>query len=232
MFLALVAVAARAADHRPLDHVVAAYYPPLMIADSPTNAGVAIEILRIAADRAGRDIEIEFVPFQRALHALDTRDDTLMPALFRNASREDKYRWIATYDAAELNFLTMTQPINTLAEGRALNRIAVETDSSADRFLTGQGFENLVRLANPASSARMLHAGRVDAWVQSGTAATVIWGENSLAPALQIGDPVYSVPIFLTAGLSYPDEAALAYQTAILGMVADGTVASILARYR
>lgn len=79
------ALAERAASP---DCIVAAHYPPFMIADSAENAGLSIDILRAAAARAGRKIDITFMPFQRALHTLQTGGNCLMPALFRNGSRE------------------------------------------------------------------------------------------------------------------------------------------------
>ena len=213
------------------DCVVAAHYPPFIIQGDPKQEGMSIEIIREAAARAGRTIDITFMPFQRALFTLETDPGCIMPALFRNASREHDYRWVATYHSAELGFMTITKQINTLEEGRKLNRVAVETDASADQFLTGLGFENLVHIANPASSAQMLQAGRIDAWVQSPRAARHLWDQLGLRTKLHVGASMYSVPIYVTAGLGYPDELAFAYQNAITAMISDGTVERILTKY-
>lgn len=214
------------------DCVVAAFYPPFVIADRDENAGISIEVIRAAAKRAGREISIEFMPFQRALYTLNKRPNCMMPALFRNESREGSFRWIETYHAAELRFMTLGTPINSIEEGRKLTSIGVETESSADQFLSSLGFENLVRIASTASSAQMLQAGRIDAWAQSATAAQGLWDDLGLQPALQTGDAIYSVPIYVTAGLQYPDDIAAIYQKAIKSIVTDGTVAGILAKYR
>ncbi len=213
------------------DCVLAAYYPPFVIADTNTNAGLSIEILRAAAERTGRTIAIEMMPFQRALYELQSDRHCMLPALFRNASREAQFQWIETYHAAELQFLTTIAPVNSLEEGRALNRIAVETDASADQFLTSMGFDNLVRIANPASSARMLQAGRVDAWAQSAIAANGVWDDLNLSPRLLAGAPIYAVPVYVTAGLRYPKDLAEIYREAIQSLVADGTVLRILENY-
>lgn len=217
-------------QHAP-DCVIAAFYPPFVIADTIENAGFSIDIIRAAAARAGREISIEILPFQRALHRLQSNSSCMMPALFRNSSREAKFRWIETYHAAELSFLSLNAPIHDLQQGRHLARIAVETDASADRFLTGLGFENLVRISNPASSARMLHAGRIDAWAQSATAALELWEDLKLAPELHASAPIYSVPVYVTAGLDYPDDLVEIYRRAIHSIIADGTVGRLIAQY-
>lgn len=128
--------------------------------------------------------------------------------------------------------MTIGATVDTIVAGRTLARVAVETDASADQFLSGLAFENLQRIANPASSARMLQAGRIDAWVQSATAAQEIWGELGLEPELNAGKPIYSVPVYVTAGLDYPPDIAQAYRVAIQSLVADGSVVRIMENYQ
>ncbi|MEM6373300.1 MAG: transporter substrate-binding domain-containing protein [Pseudomonadota bacterium] len=227
-----LATTARAQDTTPVDCVVAAYYPPFMVADTVDGAGMSIEIMREAAKRAGRSIEIQFMPFPRTLMALQSDNTCIMPAMFRNETREGKYTWIATYDAARLRFLTMGDTVNNLEAGRDLRSIGVETGASADQFLSNIGFENLVRLSGPSSSARMLHAGRIDAWAQTGSVASGMWQQLDLAPPVQIGPPIYSVPVYITAGLGIAEQTASAYRAAIDSMLADGTVVRILAAYK
>ena len=48
---------------QPTDKVVAAYYPPLMIDTSEDRPGYAVEVLREAARRTGRQVNITFLPF-------------------------------------------------------------------------------------------------------------------------------------------------------------------------
>ncbi|WP_299733655.1 transporter substrate-binding domain-containing protein [uncultured Tateyamaria sp.] len=222
---------AKAQQNDDTDCVVAAHYPPYIIGNTPTNAGISIDIMRAAAARAGRTIRFEIMPFKRTLHVLATDATCMMPVLYRNKTREPLYRWIAAYDATELHFLTVGAPVNTIEEGRQLGSIGVEISASAYQLLSGLGFENLVEIANPLSSARMLHAGRIDAWAQSSKAATGVWNGLGLEPPLQAGDPIYAVPVYVVAGLGFPDELAEIYKTAIESLVADGTAARIISSY-
>ncbi|MEL6808947.1 MAG: transporter substrate-binding domain-containing protein [Pseudomonadota bacterium] len=227
-----VAGLTHAQQTKPLDCAVVAHFPPFIISQDGALTGISVEILRIAAQRSGRAIVFEEMPFQRALHRVTTQNDCMMPALFRTAPREDQFLWLATYDAAELHFLTIGSPINTLDEGRTLSAIGVVKDSSGDTVLTSLGFENLVRVASSSSNARMLHAGRIDAWVQSERAARSIWAQLGMQTALQAGDPIHSVPMYAVAGPEFPDDVADLYRTAIMNMVEDGTVAGIFAEFR
>ncbi|MEM6312083.1 MAG: transporter substrate-binding domain-containing protein, partial [Pseudomonadota bacterium] len=181
----MVAGLTNAQQTKPLDCAVVSHFPPFIISQDGALTGISVEILRIAAQRSGRAIMFEEMPFQRALHRVTTQNDCMMPALFRTAPREDQFVWLATYDAAELHFLTIGDPINTLDEGRTRSAIGVVKDSSGDTVLTSLGFENLVRVASSSSNARMLNAGRIDAWVQSERAARSIWAQLGLQTALQ-----------------------------------------------
>ena len=78
----------------------------------------------------------------------------------------------------------------------------------------------------------MLSAGRIDAWVQSRPAASRLWEELNLAPALQVGASVYSVPVYLAAGLNFSQDIALEYEAAVTEMLADGTVRRIIDEYK
>lgn len=225
------ATASKADQDETTDCVLVSYYPLFTIAGSDKLSGVSIEVLRVASKRAGRTIKIEMMPFQPALYALQNDRACLLPALFRNASREGRYRWIASYHSAELKFLSIGPAINTLQEGRALDSIAVETDASANQFLSSMGFENLARIPNPASSARMLQAGRVVAWAQSVIAANRMWADLDLGPELQAGDPIHILPVYVAAGLDYPDDLAEIYATSINSLTSDGSVARIIASY-
>ncbi|MEL6451832.1 MAG: transporter substrate-binding domain-containing protein [Pseudomonadota bacterium] len=215
----------------PPDCVLAALYPPFMIADTPRNAGLAIDMIREAAARAGRRIEVQFLPFQRTMLTLKTQKNCIMPALFRNPSREGEFSWIATYDSAQMHLLTVGASDQDAVDTRTLRSIAVETGASADEYLTTAGYANLTRLSAPESSARMLHAGRVAAWVQTRSVAKSMWKKLRLDPPVKVGATLYSVPVFFAAHPDFPSDVAAAYRAAIDEMLRDGTVDAILAKY-
>ena len=227
----LMAGASTSAQTGSVDTVVAAYYPPLMIDTSPTSPGLAIEIIREAARRSGRQITLEFIPFHRALHVLEN-SDAIMPALFRNSAREDRYNWLAQIDATHVEFQTLGAPINSLDEARTLTTIGVEESSSPDVFLSDRGFENLLRLPGPDSSARMLRAGRIDAWLIPANLAQEAWDRLGFTEALTVGAVVHEYPIYIATGKALAPDISEAYRDAVQAMKADGTLAAILLKYR
>lgn len=216
---------------RPTDRALAAYYPPLMIDDGADMPGIAIEILRAAAKRANRNVQLEFQPFQRALNTIQESPDAVMAALFRNESREAQFQWIARIHATKLRFLAIDTQINSLEQARQLGTIGVEAGSTSDRFLSRLGFENLERVSSPDATAQMLAADRIDAWLLTNSLANSVWQRLDLKPPLISGDVIKEFPIYLVAGPSFPKALADTYRTAVEKLHQDGSIKAILARY-
>ncbi|MEP5730088.1 MAG: transporter substrate-binding domain-containing protein [Sulfitobacter sp.] len=217
-----------------IDKVVAANYPPLMVENDLDHPGYAVEVLREAAARAGRQIEISFLPFPRAIAEVLAGPATLMPALFFGKRRGDEFLWLAEIQKAQLRFATISKEKNgfqTLNTARAFSSIVVELGTTADDYLTEQGFTNLVRVNSPESSARMLEAGRVEAWFQDERVFLQEWGALNFTSPLVMGDVFLRVPVFLVASPMYPAERAEAYRNAIESMKADGTLDALWSKY-
>lgn len=215
----------------PVDRVVAAHYPPLMNEFDAESLGLAIEILQQAAQISGRQIKIQFLPFQRAVVETQARDDTLMPALFRNRKRETSFQWIGLIQTARMRFMTTQTMVSDLDVARHLSQIAVEGGTSTERFLTNVGFDNLFVTNDPSSSAQMLAAGRVDAWFLTQSLAEKIWRSGKLKPKLIVGEVIHTVPIYLVSGRDFPREIAAQYNLAIKQMHINGDIARIIDRY-
>lgn len=216
----------------PTDLVVAAYYPPLMIDTSNAMPGSSIEILRAAAERLGRKLAIEFLPFARALKTLQRRENYLQPALYRNPVRESDYTWIARTHEVEDVFLTIDKPINSVAEARKLGSIGVEQAASMDVFLTRVGFANLTRVDNPEANALRLNAGRIDAWALTRSLAVWTWRRAGIEKKLVIGEAIKKADVYLVGSKSFSPKLKNAYAGAISAMQKDGTIERILEKYR
>ena len=214
------------------DTAVAAHYPPLMVEGNVETPGYAVEILRKAAAYMDRDLSVEFLPFQRAMFMVRESTNTLMPALFRNDSREDDFQWIVQINSAKLSFVTTTMPVKNLEQARALDQIVVENGSSNERLLQGLGFKNLTQTNGPVASAEMLASGRADAWFLTEQLATDTWKRRGFNADLVFGDVMFELPIYLAAGLDFPADLAAEYRTVIEGMVARGEIAALIEKYQ
>jgi len=230
--VAFVLVAcARLVHAQPVDRVVAANYAPLMIADGGDRPGYAIEVLQEAARRCGRQIEITFVPFERAMLALRSEEDVMMPALFYGKKHNSEFRWLVDIHSARLRFATLSGTVDSIEAARALDTIAIESGTTADAMLSELGFTNLVRTVSPESSGMMLAAGRVDAWFQNGHTMQQFWSQLNITKPMTMGQTIREVPIYLVGSMGLDDAVADDYVRAIEAMRADGTLSALFAYY-
>ena len=216
---------------QPTDKVVAAYYPPLMIDTSEDRPGYAVEVLREAARRTGRQVNITFLPFERAIHTMQRDEATFIPSLFHGKADDHLYNWVVEIQRARLQFSTVTGRIDDLETARAARAIVLEAGTTGDALLTKLGFTNLIRTHSPESSARMLEAGRADAWLLTERLMGQVWGRLNIATELTFGNVVHEVPICLVASPAMPKELLTAYREAVVSMKADGTLVRLQARY-
>lgn len=214
-----------------VDKVVAANYPPLMIKDNPERPGYAVEVLQIAAARAGRTIDLSFLPFNRAMVAVRAGTDVIMPALFFGKEPTEEFLWLAEIQVARLSFATLAEPINDLEAARRLPSIVVEQGTTSDTFLTGKGFNNLVRVSTPEASARMLHGSRAAAWFLDETLMQMEWRMLGFSEPLGFGQMILDVPIFLVASAALPRDVADSYRASIQEMAQDGTLDALWRKY-
>lgn len=229
--LILAGLTAAEALAQPVDKVVAANYAPLMIEGDEGHPGYAVEVLREAARRAGRQVVITFLPFQRTMFAVNNDPATLMPALFYGKKRNDDFLWLVEIQRAKLRFATISGRIDDLDRARAASSIAVESGTTADVFLSQLGFDNLMRVSTPEASANMLAAGRVEAWFQTKGIVLQEWRRSAFSAPLGTGDIIHEVPIFMVASPTFPPEVAGLYRNAVEAMRSEGLLDEIWQRY-
>ncbi|MBY5931994.1 transporter substrate-binding domain-containing protein [Tateyamaria omphalii] len=215
-----------------VDRVVAAHYPPLMIDGAPGRPGYAIDVLQEAARRAGRSIDLQFLPFQRAVHEILTDDATLMPALFKGKAHDDQILWVVEYHRTGLSFASLSNRVDTIEQARDLSAIVVERGTTSEQVLSQLGFDNLQYTRSPQASANMLASGRADAWLLTEDMMRMTWSMLDMDTALSVGSSIRDIPVFLVASPALPDDTRRAYQTAINAMRNDGTLARLLQRYQ
>lgn len=225
------AIVVGTASANPVDKVVAAHYAPLMIEGDDTRPGYAVEVIKEAARRADRTIELSFLPFPRAMLTVQNDPATIMPALYYGEKRKDSFLWLAEIQSAKLSFVTNDKSIDSIQSARSLSSIVVEEGSTSDNMLTQLGFKSLLRVSTAESSARMLAANRVNAWFQSRRIIEQTWHRLKLEGNLKLGDVLHEIPIYLVASPTLPEEIKTAYQRAIESMRSDGTLDSLWNKY-
>jgi len=211
--------------------VVAVNYPPMMIKDGDLP-GYSLEIIREANRRVGQDTNISFKPFNRAIKTVQRTKTTLHPALYRKPQREKQYLWIAKYHTVSDVFLTLDEPIHSLDEARKLRSIGVEENAAMDVYLTSRGFTNLERFNDAQTTARMLNAGRVNAWALTDVLARWTWKKMGLQGKLVSGSQIQSSDVYIVGGPDFSKSLAERYQKAVGDMIKDGTIDGILEKYQ
>jgi polar amino acid transport system substrate-binding protein len=142
--------------------------PPLNYEDEQGPQGFSVELLRLMAARAGVRLELQVLPWQRAVQLAEAEADSVLFSLTRTPEREARFQWVGPiaqrriliYKLASRGDLAMTQ----LGElGGA--RIGVVRDSAADRALQAAGLRpgtELEQGLDDATNLRKLLAGRMD----------------------------------------------------------------------
>lgn len=142
--------------------------PPLNYLDDSGAQGFSVELLRLMTAQAGVRLELQVLPWQRAVQVAEAQPDSILFSLTRTPEREAQFQWVGPiaqrriliYRLASRTDLTMTQ----LSEiGTA--RIGVVRDSAADRQLQAVGLRPGVQLEqglDDATNVRKLLAGRME----------------------------------------------------------------------
>ncbi|WP_170252324.1 substrate-binding periplasmic protein [Vogesella urethralis] len=214
--------------------VDAADIPPFSYQTMTGDRGIALDILREAAAASGVGLQFRFLPWLRAQAETRTGRDRLIIPLTRTPEREAQYTWLAKLcDYRFVLFSAGKPPPATLGEARKL-RIAVLRSNPAEALLRQQGFTRLEANTSEDTNARMLAAGRVDAWVAADIAAMAIYREaggdvSRLRSGPGVGEPM---AIYLAASPGYADPQARVLADAINRLQRNGATARIVARYR
>lgn len=169
--LALPAIAAApwrvlAADDRLLG--ITENLPPLNYLDDTGPQGFSVELLRLMATGAGLALELQVLPWQRAMQVAEVSTNSVLFSLTRTPEREAHFQWVGPiaqrrillYKLASRTDLTLTQ-LTDLAGAR----IGVVRDSAADRQLQALGMtpgRQLEQSLDDASNVRKLLAGRME----------------------------------------------------------------------
>ncbi len=142
--------------------------PPLNYQEDGGAQGFSVELLRQMAASAGLRLELQVLPWQRAMQAAEANSRSVLFSLTRTPEREALYQWVGPiaqrrillYKLASRTDLTLTQ-LSDLGAAR----IGVVRDSAADRQLQAAGLrpgKALEQGLDDATNVRKLLAGRME----------------------------------------------------------------------
>lgn len=141
---------------------------PLNYEEAGQAQGFSSELARLMAAEAGLPLEIQVLPWQRAVQAAAQQPNSLLFSLTRTPERETQYQWVGPIGPRRiliyrLGRRTEVQPASLQA--LAGLRLGVVRDSAAARQLLAEGLtpeEQLELSLDDASNLRKLLAGRME----------------------------------------------------------------------
>lgn len=142
--------------------------PPLNYLDAGGPQGFSVELLRMMAAQAALGLELQVLPWVRAVQVAESSPNSVLFSLTRTPEREAQYQWVGPiaqrriliYKLASRSDLALSQ-LGDLGGAR----IGVVRDSAADRALQAAGLRPGIDLEHgldDATNVRKLLAGRMD----------------------------------------------------------------------
>jgi polar amino acid transport system substrate-binding protein len=183
-------------------------YPPFSFVGPAGAAGIAIDLQRESLAAAGlADAPPVFMPWARVLMELQSPEPSCVTAMTRTAKREAQYRWVGPFQPSDLAVAWRDRPRPHGGELplAGLSVLVVRGDV-AEEVAAQLGAEEarLTRVSGPDVALRMLHAGRVDAWVHG--QAVMIWTAHSMAvPVPNFSHPVRSGHNYFACNAAVPE---------------------------
>jgi polar amino acid transport system substrate-binding protein len=142
--------------------------PPLNYADDTGAQGFSVELLRQMSAQAGVRLEVQVLPWQRAVQLAESQPQSVLFSLTRLPEREAQFQWVGPIAQRRiLLYRLASRPELTLAQLGDLGtaRIGVVRDSAADRQLQAAGLKPGLQLEqglDDAANIRKLLAGRME----------------------------------------------------------------------
>lgn len=141
--------------------------PPLQWRDGDRSQGPTIELISLAAQRAGVDIRIDFLPWSRGFGMARDLPDNCIFVLGQTGERRPQFLWagpIAT-GGVGLYALREVDPNLTIA---AINDggliVGVKTLAATETVVRGAGIHHIFSTTEDQQLLAMLKAGRFDLW--------------------------------------------------------------------
>ncbi|MFG6430048.1 substrate-binding periplasmic protein [Roseateles sp. LYH14W] len=142
--------------------------PPLNYQDDQGPQGFSVELLRLMAAQAGLNLELQVLPWARAVQMAEASANSVLFSLTRTPEREAQFQWVGPiarrriliYRLASRSDLQL-QHLDELGGAR----IGVVRDSAADRNLQAAGLRPGIELEqglDDATNMRKLLAGRME----------------------------------------------------------------------
>jgi polar amino acid transport system substrate-binding protein len=213
---------------------VASPLPPLEINLDGKPDGATLVVLRELSEKMGNPYSVEFLPFPRALAVSQSSPNVAFAGAARIAERESLYKWVGplVYDSIVLVTKKGAKAAPATLEAAKGWRIGALRGGQTEVALRNAGLTNIEEQKDWDIGAKMLEAGRVDAWAVSRLGGPYIYHSLGFdTKTLEIGPEVCRNDLYLAVSKNVPDETIAAWQKAVDEMKARGRIAEITKQF-
>ncbi len=178
-------------------------------------------------------VDTQILPWNRAYGKLQKSPNVVMLQMARTKAREKQFHWIAETGNLSFAFISRTKPaVNSLSEALNKKSIAVYRGSRLEQFLRQMNFDaNLRPTNNSQMSARLLEAGRVEAWYASVQEALWLHKLGTLKSKPVIGTAIFNTPIWAVTSLRTEPKAVERIKATLKNIESDGRLQEIYTQY-
>lgn len=142
--------------------------PPLNYQDETGPQGFSVELLRMVAQQAALKLEVQVMPWVRAMQSAEATPNSILFSLTRTPEREALFKWVGPISARRIVVYKLASRSDlNLPELRQLQgaKIGVVRESATAKQLLAEGFkpgEELEFGLDDATNVRKLLAGRME----------------------------------------------------------------------
>ena len=215
-----------------------AAFPPYEFKEGDAFAGIDVEIAEKIAEKLGMTLEIKDVEFGSIVGGVQTgKFDMGMAGMTVTDERLESVNFSTTYATGiQVVIVAEDSAISSLDDlkGDGSMKFGVQQDTTGDIYASapvedyGYGEENVVRYKTGADAVQALKAGKVDAVIIDNEPAKSFVAANE---GLRILDAEWAVEDYAIAIAKENTALLTAVNNALAELEADGTIASIIAKY-
>ena len=215
-----------------------AAFPPYEFKEGDNFAGIDVEIAGKIAEKLGLTLEIKDVEFGTIVGGVQTgKFDMGMAGMTVTDERLESVNFSTSYATGiQVVIVADDSAIASLDDlkGDGSMKFGVQQDTTGDIYASssvedgGYGEENVVRYKTGAAAVQALKTGKVDAVIIDNEPAKSFVAENE---GLKILDAEWAVEDYAIAIAKENTALLTAVNNALAELTADGTVASIVAKY-
>jgi polar amino acid transport system substrate-binding protein len=210
-------------------------HPPLHFEQNGQLVGFGVDVVRALAERTGDQVQLQQVPWLRALHMASTEPATGIFTVLRTAERDGQYQWVGPLldvETALYSADSSRPPVRSLLDAGRLGRIAVPRKWLAYSYLQQQGLNNLYGVETPEKMMRLARMGRTEFVVADTLSIATLAREEGLAPnRLQYQMPLMQQGSYIAFSLQTDAHQVARWQQALDEMNRDGRLAQIKQRW-